>query len=113
MGNIPVRLYEIWTSGSGDVVSRHFLSRALAAPLFSGLEPFVQFWKVASILRNYFEFGPMVQMEMLFKGISYLELWQAFVQQSINHLCNFGKGYEEQFCKTILNVVSGSEGDVI
>ena len=52
-------------------------------------------------------------MEMPFKDISYLELWQAFVQQSINHLCNFGKGYEEQVCETILNVVSGSEGDVI
>ena len=23
---------------------RHFLSRALAAPLFGGVEPFVQFW---------------------------------------------------------------------
>ena len=45
MGNIHVKLYEIWTSGSGDVVQRHFLSRALTAPLFSGLEPFVQYWK--------------------------------------------------------------------
>ena len=43
--NIHVNLYEIWTGGSGDVVLRHFLSRALAAPLFSGLKPFVQFWK--------------------------------------------------------------------
>ena len=48
MGNIHVKLYEIWTSGSGDVVYRRFLSRALAAPLFSGLESFVQFWKTAS-----------------------------------------------------------------
>ena len=49
MGNIHVELYEIWTSGSGgDFVKIHFLSRALAAPLFSGLEPFVQFWKKAS-----------------------------------------------------------------
>ena len=32
MGNIHVKLYEIWTSGSkGDVISRHFLSRALRA----------------------------------------------------------------------------------
>ena len=45
LGNIHVKLYEIWTSGpGGDVVKRHFLSRALAAPLFSRLEPFVQFW---------------------------------------------------------------------
>ena len=34
MGNIHVKLYGIWTSGSkGGVVSRHFLSRALTASL--------------------------------------------------------------------------------
>ena len=44
MGNFQVKLYEIWTSGSGG----DFLSRALAGPLFSGLEPFVQYWKKAS-----------------------------------------------------------------
>ena len=44
MGHIHVKLYEIWTSGSGgNVVYRYFLSRGLAALLFSGLEPFVQF----------------------------------------------------------------------
>ena len=44
MGNIHVKLYDIWTSGSGgDVVLRHFLIIALAASLFSGLEPFVQY----------------------------------------------------------------------
>ena len=49
MGNIHVKLYEICTcSSGGDVVSRHFLSRAPAVPLFSGLKPFVQFWKKAS-----------------------------------------------------------------
>ena len=32
MGNIHVKLYGIWTSGSGDMVLRHFLPRALAAP---------------------------------------------------------------------------------
>ena len=49
MRNNSVKLYEIMTSGScGDVIQRHFLSRALAAHLFSGLEPFVQFWKKAS-----------------------------------------------------------------
>ena len=35
MKNIDVKLYEILTSGS-EVFYRHFLSRALAAPLFSG-----------------------------------------------------------------------------
>ena len=109
MGNIHVKLYEICTSGSGgDVIWRHFLSRALAAPLFSGLKPFVQYWKKASwetTLWDYFEFGPVVQEEMPFKGISYLELWQPFCSAEYNHLCNFGRGYqEEQFCEIILNL---------
>ena len=30
---------------------------------------------------NFFEFAPMVQEEMSYKDISYLELWQPFVQQ--------------------------------
>ena len=34
MDNIQLKLYEIWTSGSkGEVIKRHFLSRALAAPV--------------------------------------------------------------------------------
>ena len=44
MWNIHVKLYDIWTSGLGDVISKYFLSGALAALLFSGAEPFVQFW---------------------------------------------------------------------
>ena len=48
MENFHVKLYEIWTSGSGgDVVLRHFLSRAMAAHLFSGMEPFMQYCKKA------------------------------------------------------------------
>ena len=44
MGNIHVKLYEVWTSGlGGDVVKIYFLSGALAAPLFRGAEPFVLF----------------------------------------------------------------------
>ena len=35
MRNISVRLLYIWTSGSGDIGYIYFLSRALAAPLFS------------------------------------------------------------------------------
>ena len=31
-----------------------------------------------NILSNYFEFGPAVQEEMLFKDLSYLELWWPF-----------------------------------
>ena len=49
MGNIHVKLNEIWTSGSGgDVHLRRFLSGALVAPLFSEAKPFVQNWKKAS-----------------------------------------------------------------
>ena len=48
MGIIHVKLHKIWTSGSGgDVFQRNSLSmtdrRALAALLFDGAEPFVQF----------------------------------------------------------------------
>ena len=43
---------------------------------------------------------------MPFKGISYLELSQPLCSAEHNHLCNFGKGYqEEQFCEIILNLV--------
>ena len=42
---------------------------------------------------------------MLFKDISYLELWQPFCSAERNHLCNFGRGYyEEQFCEITLNL---------
>ena len=45
MRNNSVKLFLIWTSGlGGDVLSKHFLSRALAAQMFSGAESFVQFW---------------------------------------------------------------------
>ena len=42
---------------------------------------------------------------MPFKCISYLELWQPFCSAEHNHLCNFGRGYqEEQFSANILNL---------
>ena len=37
-------IFIIWTSGSGDVVLRYFLSTAMATILFSGAEPFEQCW---------------------------------------------------------------------
>ena len=44
-------------------------------------------------------------MVMLFKDISYLELWRPFCSAEQNHLCNFGKGYyEEQLHEIILNL---------
>ena len=51
-----------------------------------------------------FEFGPVVH-EMLFKDISYLELWWPLCSSECNHSCNINRGYhEEQFCKIILNL---------
>ena len=59
------------------------------------------------------KFGPVVQemsfipvvQEISFKDISYLEPWQPCCSAEPNHLCNFGKGYqEEQFCEIILNL---------
>ena len=39
-----MKLFGIWTSGSGDVFSRQDIcSRALEALSFSGAEPFVKF----------------------------------------------------------------------
>ena len=47
----------------------------------------------------------MVQEEMSFKDISYLELWRPFCSAEQSHLCNFGRGhYEEQFCEIIFNL---------
>ena len=37
MTNKSVKLFYIWGSGSGVVVKRDLLSRALAAPLFGGI----------------------------------------------------------------------------
>ena len=42
MGNINVKLYEILSSGLGDVVLRYFC-KSIGSPLFSGAEPFVKF----------------------------------------------------------------------
>ena len=51
------------------------------------------------------KFGPVVQEEMSFKDISYLELWRSSCYVEPNHLCNFGRGYhDEQFCEIILNL---------
>ena len=45
---------------------------------------------------------------MLFKDISYLELWQPFRSAEQNHLCNLPEEYyEEQFCETNLNLGQG------
>ena len=50
------------------------------------------------------KFGPVVQEEMLFKEISYVELWQPLYSVDWYHLCNIGRrNHEEQSCEIILN----------
>ena len=75
--------------------------------MFSGLEPFVQFWKKISwgtILRIFFWIWTN-QMEMLFKRYFLPGALTGFCSVEHNHLCNFGKRYyEEQFCEIILNL---------
>ena len=42
---------------------------------------------------------------MLFKDISYLELWWPLCSAEQKHLCNFGRRHHiEQFCEIILNL---------
>ena len=51
------------------------------------------------------KFGRVVQKEVSFKDISYLELWQSLCSVDWNRLCTIGRRYhEEQFCKIILNL---------
>ena len=48
----------------------------------------------------------MVQEAILFKDISYLQLWLPSCMTERIHLGNFGRGhYEEHFCKIIFNLV--------
>ena len=47
----------------------------------------------------------MVQRELSFQDISYLELWRLSRSALRNRLGNFGQGhYEEHFCGVILNL---------
>ena len=51
----------------------------------------------------------VVQEEMLFKYISYLELWQPLCSVDWNHLYNFGRRHhEEQFVKLFRIWTNGS-----
>ena len=45
---------------------------------------------------------------MPFKDFSFLELWRPFCSAERNHLCNFGRRYqEEQFCEIIFTLDQG------
>ena len=78
----------IWSSGSPFV----WCSKTIYAILKDGImgnisrpKPFVQLLQNISrgtILRNYFEFGHVVQQEMPFKGISFWISGCPFVQRS-------------------------------
>ena len=46
----------------------------------------------------------MVQEEMNFKGVSYLELWQRLCSVDRNFLCNFGRRYHEEQFSEIMNL---------
>ena len=51
---------------------------------------------------------------MLFKEVSYLELWWHFFSVEQNHFCNFGRGHHEEYSvKLFLIWTSGSGGDVV
>ena len=73
-----------------------FLIWSCAGPPVQWSEPLMQFWKRTSwetFMWRYIKFGPVVQEEMSFKDISYLELWWPFCSVEWNHLCNFGRWY--------------------
>ena len=78
------------------------------ALLFKGAESYMQFWIKASwgtIVWSCMKFGPVVQEEMSFKDISYLELWQLLCSVDLIHLCNIGRRHhEERSCVIILNL---------
>ena len=46
---------------------------------------------------KFFEFGLLAQEEILFKDISYLELWQPLCSMEPFYLCNFGRVHCEEF----------------
>ena len=90
----------------------YFLSGGLVALIFSGAEPFMQKWKMASwgtFMWSYIKFGPVVQ-----EDISYLKLWRPFCSAEWNHLCNFERGHHgEHSREAIWNWTSVSLRDVV
>ena len=107
MRNNSVKLFWIWTRGSGgNVLERHF---------------FLEFWQPLCLVeQNHLcKFGRrhheeqfceiILNLEQWFRKcglkVFYLELWRPFRSADWNHLCNFGWGYyEEKLCEIILNL---------
>ena len=51
----------------------------------------------------------MIQQEMPFKDISYLQLWWPFCSAEWNHWCVFARGHFEMYVK----LISSLGGDVV
>ena len=72
---------------------------------FLAISPMLKYNTLSLTTAKYFDFRPVVQEEMPFKDISYIELWQPFCSVEGNHMCNFHRGYyEEQFCEKKMNL---------
>ena len=60
------------------------------------------------------QFRPVVQEEMSFKDISYLELWRPFRSVEWNRLWNLGRGsYKKNSVNSFRSWDSGSGRDVV
>ena len=82
------------------------------------MEPFVQFWtRVFSYVEelwNYIEFRPVVHEDMLYKDISYLELWWPFCWRSKTIYAILVKGIMRNNSVKLFRIcTSGSGGDVV
>ena len=86
---------------------KDFLSGAVVVLLFGGAEPLCNFERghqgehSCEVIWNLDQWFRRRCNIMLFKDNSYLELWQPLCSVDRNHLCNFGRRYEEQFCEII------------
>ena len=76
----------------------HYCEILLGAPLFSGVEPIVQFWYKA--LSCYCEIiltlDQLFMWRCCFKDIPYLEICWPLCSVERNHLCNFGRVHHEE-----------------
>ena len=109
MRNNTVKLFWIWTSGSGeDVFLRIFSSRALVSPLICRVGTICAIL-VEDIMRNkllkLLWIWTSFSEEDIIKHISYLELSQPLCLAEHNQLCIFGRGnHEEQFFEITFNL---------
>ena len=101
-----MKLSSILTSGSGE-------EEMPFKDVSSSGSPFIQWsgticeilvegiMRRISVLLFFFQFGQVVQEELLFKR-SYLELWRLSCSMDRNHLNNFGRGhYGRHSCEII------------